>query len=73
MSAKIIPIGCVTKLDLPPDQILERAKGTLETVVILGYTTDGEEYFASSISDGGTVMWLAERMKLQLMNIVDDE
>ena len=32
---------------------------------------DGEEYFASSIADGGTVLWLIERMKLQLLREVE--
>lgn len=54
--SKIIELGNITKLDLPPDRILENSKGKLENVVILGYTLDGGEHFASSIADGGTVV-----------------
>ena len=57
----------VTTLDLPCDQILEKAIGKLDTVIILGYDKDENEYFASSVSDGAEVLWLMERMKKQLL------
>ena len=66
---KVVDIGCVTKLDLPPDRILESAVGELEGVVILGYKKDGSEYFASSYADGGDVLWLLERCKRQLLDV----
>ena len=70
--AKIIELGCITKLDLPPDRILENCKGKLDGgVVILGWDKDGVEFFASSIADGGTVIWLLERCKLQLLYPAD--
>lgn len=65
--AKIIPFGDVTKLDLDPDVILENNKGKLEGFVILGYTKDGDEYFAGTYADGGTMLWLLERCKLKLV------
>ena len=63
----IIPIGGVTKLDLPADRILEAAKGSMEGVVIVGFDKDGEVYAASSYADGGTVMWLLEACKNKMM------
>lgn len=66
--SKIIQFTGITKLDLPADRILEQAEGKLEGVVIMGYTTEGEEYFASSYADGGNVLWLAERLKTMLIN-----
>ena len=68
----VIPLGGITRLDIDPDQILENATGDMESVVIIGYDKQGEEYFASSIADGGDVLWLLERCKLKLMQIVDD-
>jgi len=65
---KIIPIGGVTKLDLPADRILEAAKGKLEGVVLIGFDDDGEVYTASSYADGGTVMWLLEMCKQRMMD-----
>ena len=64
---KIIPIGGVTRLDLPPDRILEAAKGKMEGVVIVGFDKDGEVYAASSYADGGRVMWLLEACKTKMM------
>ena len=67
--SKIIPFNGITRLDLDPDMVLENTKGKLGGVVVIGYDKDGEEYFASSYADGGTVLWLIERMKLRLLNV----
>ena len=64
---KVIPLNNITYLDIPPDKILEAAKGKLESVVILGFDKDEEEYFASSIADGADVLWLLEKCKKQLL------
>lgn len=72
--AKVIPYSGITRLDLPPERVLERAKSAdLEGVVVIGYTKDGEEYAASSYADGGTVLWLLERIKARLIAVVDSE
>lgn len=74
MTAKVIPFGGITRLDLPPERILDQAKEAgLEGVVVLGYDKDGNEYAASSYADGGTVLWLLERTKIRLLAVVDDE
>jgi hypothetical protein len=67
--SKIINFTGITKLNLPVDRVLDAAKETLEGVVIMGWTTDGEEYFASTYADGGTVLWLVERMKKMLLEV----
>ncbi len=67
--AKVIPFKGITKLDLDPDTILENNKGKLEGVVIMGWDKNGNEYFASSYADGGTVLWLVERLKKALLEI----
>lgn len=64
--ADVIKFNGITKLDLSPDHVLEEAKGNLQSVVIMGYDNEGEEYFASSISDGAEVVWLAELFKRRL-------
>jgi hypothetical protein len=64
---EVVTFTGVTKLDLPPDRILADAVGKLEGVVILGYTKEGDEFFASSYADGGNVLWLLERLKKQLL------
>lgn len=66
----VVPIGCVTLLDLPVDRVLDGAKDQgLEGVVILGYREDGEHFFASTYADGGTVMWLLEMCKKELLEM----
>jgi hypothetical protein len=71
--AQVIPIGCITRLDLPVDTVLDAAREQLDSVVLCGYTKDGEEYFASTIADGGDVLWLLERCKTLLLKVVHDE
>lgn len=64
---EITELGNVTRIDLPPDRILEAAKGKLEGVVIMGFDISGDVYCASSYADGGTVLWLIEQLKKQLL------
>ena len=68
---KVIALNNVTRLDLPPNRILDAARDELESVVLLGYSTTGEEYFASSLADGGDVLWLLERCKAALLAMPD--
>lgn len=64
----VLPV--VTTHDIPAERILRAAlKAGMSKVVILGYDADDEEYFASSVADGGTVLWLMERCKKKLIDI----
>jgi hypothetical protein len=73
MDHNILKFRGLTLNKTPPDQVLEQTIGKLDTVVILGYDKDGEHYFASSDSDGGTVIWLMEKLKLQLLNVTAED
>jgi hypothetical protein len=66
--SNVIQFKGITRLNLDPDIVLENTKGKLEGLVICGYDTEGNEYFASTYADGGDVLWLLERMKLNLLN-----
>lgn len=66
--SNVVRLPCVTRLDLGADVVLEEAMGELEQVVVMGYDKAGNEYFASSAADGGTVMWLMERVKRRLLD-----
>jgi len=67
----VVPLGNITRLDLPTDRVLDGCKGNCSNgVVILGYDNDGELYIASSIADGGTVLWLLETAKKELLDPV---
>ena len=62
--------GLITKLDIPPTRILAKAAGAkLEKCFVIGETDEGDFYFASSIADGGTVLWLMEMAKKRLMEV----
>lgn len=67
-TAQLLRWHGITRLDLPPERILDAAQADdLRCVVVLGYKADGSEYFASSLADGADVLWLLERLKLQLL------
>jgi hypothetical protein len=63
----VINFTGITKLDLPPDRLLEAAVGKLDGCLILGFDSDGDFYAASSYADGGTVLWLMEQCKKRLL------
>ena len=72
MTAEILHFDGVTSLDISADRVLDVAKAAeMQSVIIIGYDTDGGEYFASSIADGPEVLWALERAKMKLMRIVD--
>lgn len=67
----VIPLGNITRLDLPTDRVLDAVKGQCsDGVVVIGFDDQGELYFASSIADGGSIIWLLEQAKLELLTVV---
>lgn len=71
MTAEIVDFTGITTLDIDSDRILQSAIGKMDQVLLIGWDKDGQEYFASSVSDGGTVLWHMERAKLQLLRKAD--
>lgn len=70
---EVVVLGCVTRLDIPVERVLEQAvKANLTEVTIVGYTEDGGFYFGSSQADGGDVLWTLEQAKLELFNVVNE-
>lgn len=68
----VVNLPCVTTHNLSPERVLDAAKQAyLEGVVVLGWEKGGAPYFASSIADGGDVMWLMELCKKRLLEIVE--
>lgn len=63
---EVIPLGMVTSLNIPPDRVLENNKGQLKSVLILGFTNEGDFLAASSQADGGEILWLMELCKQRL-------
>lgn len=65
----------VTKLDLNATVTMQNILRDveLEGFVIAGYTKDGQEFFSSTYASGPEALWLLERCKKMLMEVVDDE
>ena len=72
MTGNVVEFTGITKLDLDPDRILEAAKGKMESVLIIGFTTEGAEYFASSKADAEYPIYMVERAKHRLMKMIDE-
>lgn len=73
MTDNVIPLGNVTRLDLPPDRVMDKAKENIgDGVVVIGWDKEGGVYFASSIADGSEVLWLMEIAKKRLLEIGDE-
>lgn len=70
--SNVVRFTGITTLDLDADHVLESALGKLDGVVVVGFDKDGREYFASSYSDGGDVLWLFERAKKKLLEMPDE-
>lgn len=70
--SNVVILPVITRLDLPPERILNAAlSADLTEVVILGTDKDGNEYFASSQGGGPDVLWHLERAKLKLLGMPD--
>lgn len=63
----LVILNCVTRLDLPPDRILEAAKGKLASCMVIGWDEAGDLFFASSYADGGDALWLLAKAQKELL------
>jgi hypothetical protein len=69
----VVRLDVVTRLDLQPDDVLTEAIGQYPGgVFIAGYDDDGHVQIASSIADGGTILWMMEVAKMRLMAIAGE-
>lgn len=67
---EVIEAPFITRLDGPPDRVLNHASAAdLEGVVVVGWHKDGEFYFHSSIANGGDNLWLFELAKKSLLEV----
>jgi len=66
--SNVVELDVVTSLDIPAERVLRKAiDADLAGVVIVGYASNGDYYFASSIADGADVNWLLDQCKRQLL------
>lgn len=69
----VLPFVRVTHIDSEADNVLKRAIGNLDTVIIIGYDKKGNEVYESNIADGASALWHLQRAIHCLMNIVDKD
>lgn len=71
--SNVADLTVITTLDMDPDRVLQQAVGKMDEVVIIGFDKDGNEYFASSKSDAGDILFHLERAKHKLMAMFDED
>jgi len=65
----VVLLNVITRLDIPVERVLDGATNAeLEEVVVIGYDKEGEFYFSSNKANGGSVLWLLEQAKKELLN-----
>ena len=65
----VVPGHFVTKLEVPPENIIsEAAKVKMQRVIIIGLTEDGDTYFGMSDGDVGTALYDIEIFKRSLID-----
>lgn len=69
----VVPFDGITRLNTDPAMTLERAKEEIGGgVVVIGWDKEENIYFASSLADGGDILWLLEKAKKTLLEIGDE-
>lgn len=72
MKDNVVILGGWTKVDLPPERVINAAQeNEVNPVVIVGKDKDGELYFAATTSNTGEVLLLLERAKKRLIGLHD--
>ena len=70
----VVDFTGVTKLDIPPDKVLESAKEKLEQVIVVGVLKDtGGLYVASNHSELATNYFNLELAKMHLLELSQDD
>ena len=72
MTGEVIDFPGYTTLDSEPDMVLEKAKGQLNTALVLGWTDDDEIYFAGSTSNSADIVYLLEFAKQFFWELQED-
>lgn len=69
----VVTFHGLSKLDVPVQKVIAAADNAeLQTAVVVGFTQDGEFYFASSAADGGEVLWLLKLAERRLFEKAEE-
>ncbi len=65
----VIILDMETRLDIPAERVLQAAiDSQLKNVVLIGIDENDAYYFASSLANKETILWLVEAFKKELLN-----
>lgn len=67
----VVELGCVTRLPLPCDKVLDNAPRDMTEVLIIGFDSDGDFYFSASEPGTPENLYLLERARHELMKMED--
>jgi hypothetical protein len=71
---EVVNLDQITRLDLPPERVLNGALAKdLDVAIVVGITKEGEFYFSGSLADGSETLWWLEIAKKRLLEIGDGE
>lgn len=74
MTDNVVEFDGITRLDIPAERILQRSiDRKLADAVVVGFDSEGDFYFNSSVADAGPVIYLLELAKKKLLEIGDAE
>ena len=70
---KVTVLPVITTLDLDVKRVLQAAIDAKPAyIMVIGENADGNLYFSSSQSDGGTAIWWIEKAKKALLEVFDE-
>lgn len=68
--SRVVPHPTLLGHDIPVETVLAMAAGAeLESLVAVGFTKSGDEYFCASMSDGGECLWILARAQHKLLSV----
>jgi hypothetical protein len=66
----VVALPIATRENIDPQIVLMAAiNARMTEVVIVGYGSEGDEYFAANIADGADALWLLERARKKLLEM----
>lgn len=71
--AKVVLFTGKTTLPLPPDQVLDQAKGQFTEVVVVGLHEDSELDVRASGANLPGILWLLELAKAEILKLGGDD
>jgi hypothetical protein len=66
--SNVVKLNCITKLPIPPNDVLTGAIDKLDYVLVLGYGKDGKMWVATSEGKIDTAVYIASKFIHKEMN-----